>query len=422
MQVNRARPWIVPLVLVAVAAHEAAAQSPESDPAVGIPPVASPPGIVPDIPDSLLARTSISHDRFSFKLGLAFLVDYTAFSQDEASLTQVGSQRDQAELRDFRIMGRGHLDVLADWRYAISLQYKGFAQDPGQRNWQVADLSLSTNLGSFAQVTFGKVKQTYVYEMVGDAANLPQAERLLGPFFKSRDIGIKLGNTAFGKRATWAVGWFNDWLINDEAFDVSGHQVTGRLTALPVWTDDSRRYLHLGISGRYNGADNDELRFSGKPESNVADLFVDTGTLDASHAWQLGLEVLYADGPFSVLAEYAQAWVATAGGASLNGWYVTGSWIVTGGGPRPYDRAVGYARRVPITRRHGELELVGRFGRLDLDDADVSGGTLTKWYLGANWWATTRWKASVGYGNASLDRFDLEGRTGIFLARLQWIF
>ena len=62
-----------------------------------------------------------------------------------------------------------------------------------------------------------------------------------------------------------------------------------------------------------------------------------------------------------------------------------------------------------------------RFGRVDLDDVEVHGGTMWKWYLGLNWWATKRWKMSVGYGNISLDRFEMVGKTKQVLIRFQWI-
>jgi len=51
--------------------------------------------------------------------------------------------------------------------------------------------------------------------MVGDAANLPQHERLLSPFFVSRNVGVQLSNSVLDGRATWAVGVYNDWLLKD---------------------------------------------------------------------------------------------------------------------------------------------------------------------------------------------------------------
>ena len=42
--------------------------------------------------------------------------------------------------------------------------------------------------------------------------------------------------------------------------------------------------------------------------------------------------------------------------------------------------------------------------------------------LGLNWWATRRWKASVGYGNIDLDKGGLTGNTDTWLGRVQWIY
>jgi phosphate-selective porin OprO/OprP len=190
-----------------------------------------------------------------------------------------------------------------------------------------------------------------------------------------------------------------------------------------VWRDDGRNFLHFGASVRHAGNDDDILRMKGKPGSNVAADFVDTGKLDADHAWHYGLEVLLNRGPWSLLGEYVQADVrsAEAGNPDFSGWYLTGSWVVTGDF-RPYDRKVGYARRVLPQGEWGALELVTRVGRVDLDDARAEGGTMDGWWVAANWWATRRWKASLGYGNIDLERFGLEGNTETLLSRVQWIF
>ena len=83
---------------------------------------------------------------------------------------------------------------------------------------------------------------------------------------------------------------------------------------------------------------------------------------------------------------------------------------------------MAYARRMPVTHRHGEVEVVGRYSYVDLDDAGASGGTLRKWYAGLNWWATKRWKAGLGYGNGDLNKLGTTGRTENVLLRIQWIY
>lgn len=394
----------------------ASAQSPESDGVEGAAPPPDPAGgyLVPDAPIDVLTAADVEQDRFSIKLGLAMLLDYSWIDQDAASIAQVGEQSDTGEVRDSRITTRGDLGFLGGWRYQVTAQYKGFDRDPTDTDdWTFTDVNMSHDF-AFGTLTVGKLKQTYVYEMVGDAANLPQAERLLSPFFRSRDIGVRLMNGFRDRRGTWAVG----------LYDEDGTQATARLTALPIWADEGQRYLHFGFAVRYNSTDSGQLRFSGRPESNVTDLYVDTGNIAADHAWHAGLEALWADGPYSVLGEVVEARVSSnaLGDPTFTGWYVTGKWTVTGGGPRPYDRNVAYARRMPVTGRHGEVELVARIGRVDLDDAAVSGGTMEKWYVGVNWWATKRWRATLGYGDTDLGRFGLDGNTKILLTRLQWIY
>jgi hypothetical protein len=170
----------------------------------GLTPTAEPEGgyLIPDAPSKALAAADDEHDRFSIKLGLAMLLDYSWFDQDAASVAQVGTQNDGGEVRDARITTRGELGFLGGWRYQVTAQYKGFDREPTETDdWNFTDVNLSHDF-AFGTLTFGKLKQTYSYEMVGDAANLPQSERLLTPF-KSRDIGARLTKTFRAQRGTY---------------------------------------------------------------------------------------------------------------------------------------------------------------------------------------------------------------------------
>jgi len=166
------------------------------------------------------------------------------------------------------------------------------------------------------------------------------------------------------QHGTWAVGFYNDWWTQGINLEDSGTDVAARVTWLPLWQGEGRNFIHLGASSRYVGANNDVLRFRGKPASNVADDYVDTGNMAADHAWNFGLEALCNRGPLSVLAEYARSDVMSRspGDPSFDGWYVTGSWVLTGE-TRPYDRKAGYARRVLPGGKWGAVELVARYGR-----------------------------------------------------------
>jgi len=377
--------------------------------------------ILPDVPREVAEKVEIRARWFTMKVGLVLIADYTAFTQDTTSVAQVGEQRDQWDDRAARLMLRGTMGKAS---YLVAGEYKGFEIDP-ETTWQMTDVSVTLPLGGpQTRLTIGKTKETFAYEMVGDAANLPPQERVLSPFFVSRNIGAKLSRV-IGKdhRMTAAVGVFNDWWVNGDALSNSGTDVTARVTGL-VWdTGDGSHFLHLGLAGRHAGADNGTMRFKGRPESNIADNYVDTGNLAANHSRNLGFEALLNEGPFSVLAEFTRAWVdaPAAGNPTFVGYYIAGSWVLTGE-TRPYDRTVGYARRVMPTRRWGAPELVVRFSHVDLDDGAVRGGAFDKTYVGLNWWATRRWKFGAGWGHTWLDRFVSTGKTDSFHTRFQWVY
>jgi phosphate-selective porin OprO/OprP len=378
------------------------------------------------IPDETLeaAKFEDEHDRFAVKFGFVVMpMDYTTFDQDARSKEQVGNQQDELEARSLRLSARGHFELFRTWNYMLSYEYKGFDQT-SLDDWNTTDFRISTVLGpKLGTLTLGKIKEPFVYEMVGDAANLPHNERLLSPFFRSRNDGATIGNAVFDQRATWVVGWYNDWFTQGTSWSDSGNDFAGRVTVLPVWSGDGAHYLHLAASARYYGAVDDQLRYKGKPASNVADDYVDTGKVPGDHAWHTGVEALWNHGGYSVLAEYVRADLSTRDESdpTLDGWYVTGSWVLTGE-HRPYDRKAGYARRILPQGRWGAVELIARLGRVDLDDGVVRGGTMDGWWAGVNWWANNRWKASIGYGNIDLDRFGVTGNTKTLLTRLQWIY
>jgi phosphate-selective porin OprO/OprP len=157
-------------------------------------------------------------------------------------------------------------------------------------------------------------------------------------------------------------------------------------------------------------------------EANASDNFVDTGSFTAAHAWHLGLEALWNEGPLSVLAEYNRAWVDSpaSGDPEFSGYYVTASWVLTGE-HRSYDRTVAYARRVMPKDRWGAPELVARFSHVDLNDGVVQGGRFDKTYVGLNWWATQHWKLGLGWGHTWLYRFGTTGVMDSGLLRFQFV-
>jgi phosphate-selective porin OprO/OprP len=195
-----------------------------------------------------------------------------------------------------------------------------------------------------------------------------------------------------------------------------------------VWEDAAAgRYLHLGAAWRRRPAVDGMIRYRGRPGSNVASNFVDTGDFAARGADHFGIEGLWSDGGFSVLGEYVAARVdaPTRGNPWFQGFYVTGSWVLSGEA-RPYDRATAQARRIVPQGRWGAPEFVARYAAVDLDGGDVRGGSFHRIDLGFSWWATTRWKWGVVAGRTWLRQQAIatatRGRADSLLLRAQWVY
>ena len=378
----------------------------------------------PVIPELVKKDLEVLSHFFTLHLGAAPILDYTWLSQDQASVGQVGVQQNDLDIRSARIFARGTIFAHSKHapRYFVAFEYRGFDSDPNN-NWNFTDVTLTFPLGKIGDLSVGKLKENFSYEMVGDAANLPHVERLMSPFFVSRNIGLRWNRTAAAERMTLSLGVYNDWLTTAPTFEDSGTTVAGRVTGLAWISTSGRRFLHLGGAFRRNGADQGHLRFKGRPESNVTDNYVDTGDIPASHAKEYGLEALWNEGPVSLTAEYVESQVDSkeTGDPRFRGYYVTGAWIVTGE-HRPYDRKVGYAHRVMPKDRWGAVELIARYGVVDLADKAVDGGYLTKWFAGVNWWANRRIRISAGYGRAALDKLGTSGHTDQYFTRVQWIY
>ncbi len=373
---------------------------------------------VPDLPPS----TPRAQDGgFSIRPSLVLLGDHSFFWQDDAGVAQVGEQRSRWELRAARLSLLGHVGTGFKISYQLAGEYKGFDGDP-ETDWQLTDLNITLPLGGRTKLQVGKAKEAFAYEMVGDAANLPASERVLSPFFVSRNTGLRLVHVwGPNRRGTLTLGLHNDSLDIGTSSS-RGWDVSGRLTAL-VWDrPETDNFLHLGAAFRAVASEG-TLRYRGRPGSNVASNFIDTGELPADGAFHHGFEALLNLRNLSFLGEWVSAQVdaPAIGNPRFSGWYVTGSWILTGE-TRPYDRNVGYARRVIPKGRWGAPELVLRYADVDLRDEQVDGGRFRRIDVGANWWATTRWKFGIAYGHVLLDKDDTRGRTDTLLTRIQWIY
>lgn len=157
--------------------------------------------------------------------------------------------------------------------------------------------------------------------------------------------------------------------------------------------------------------ENSTVRFRSRPEAHLAPRYVDTRDFAATSVFLSNVESAWTFGPLSLQAEYFRTWVNAVAGSdpSFDGFYVFGSWFLTGE-HRPYDPSEGIIGRVKPLKNFslgggpGALELALRYSRLNLDDESIAGGRMADYSAGLNWYLNPNARAMLNYIFSDVDQ------------------
>lgn len=235
------------------------------------------------------------------------------------------------------------------------------------------------------------------------------------------NMGVCFDRTLADKRATVSAGVFRDTDETGRLVSNDGYHTTGRVTALPLMSDDKSRLLHLGASGSLQTR-SAPFRAKGRPGSRIAPVLVDTGDVEADEAVLTGL-----NGPFwpapsrSMASGFVRTW--TDGDPQFSSWYAEMAWLITGE-IRPYNETGGFLGRpkpdrpfrAQLSACSGAWELAVRYDTLDLTDGSVDGGVLDTSVYGINWYVDNHVKLAFNYVRADVEG---EGRVDLVENRIQ---
>ncbi len=396
---------------------------------------------------------------FKFHVGGRFQDDWVFWDQSAGLRAApgaggIGNLQDGTFFRRIRILMDGTMWEVVEFNleYAPEAVVQGI---PGLDEFWVG----MTKLPLIGTVRIGhlKVPQGFEGDMVSSSKAMTFLERsaYTDAFYQNFAPGIWAGNSIFDQRMTWSAMWYrqeNALHANSGSdFGDGEYGVSGRLTFLPLWENDGRHMLHLGVSATYRNAENPDdgnggltgpgvVRFRARPQIRDAqgdfgstivggtvlpgntNRMVDTGAIAADAATVVGTELFYVLGPLSVQSEWAWAIAngAVVGGVpqgsrSFNGGYIELSYFLTGEN-RVYDRRLGREGSTYIaspftpfwaTRDEGgglnfglgAWELAAHYNYLNLNDGPIQGGVLSGMELGVNWYLTTNLKWQFTYLN-----------------------
>ena len=346
---------------------------------------------------------------FSWRLGGRIHVD-AAFHDNDDGTTQATDFHSGVDAR------RARLDLTATlWRaWMFKIQYdfadSGATIDDGLRDAYLRYLYKGAQPFS---VTVGQFKEYLGLESLTSSNDITFIERALpSQTFHGKDgRRLGLGVSTYGHDIwTASAGVFGRNASGEDFGGLEAEQsdplvFMGRLTVSPWHT--TNRILHLAFAGSWNSSDDNRVRFRQRPESNVTsvDRLVNTDTFDVDTMVRYGAEAAGVYGPFSMQGEYLRAEVdrhiSLNPDVGFDGWYVFGSWIITGESraykfedgvfqnPKPY----GIVGKGGI----GAWELVARYSTLDLSDEDIIGGEENNVTMGLNWYPTPNFKFMANY-------------------------
>lgn len=356
--------------------------------------------------------------------------DGTAAWGDDPFESYYGEPDASLKLRELSLFAQGTIDHRM--RYSLGFD---FGADIGLAEAFVEgrEQGLTVYGYKLGQFTVGFFQEPFSFERVMSGHDIALLERALPvwTFSPGNNFGYMLYNTALGQRMQWAAGFFSLGRHNEANASNSVLSVSGRVSVLPIYRNEGRNLLHLGVSYSRRDPRGGVVQYRSRPEARFVDFLVDTGEIEAGGIQLFGAEAVAVAGPLHVQSEAILSRVEKTdfGDLDLWGYYVQVGWFITGE-HRSYDRGSGvFTRLAPTTdfvggagnvftgRPGGALEVVGRLSGVDLDDRGLEGGEMRNLSVGLNWHLSATSVVKLNWVNSSVtDR----GRANIVLLRFQY--
>jgi phosphate-selective porin OprO and OprP len=410
-------------------------QQPQSAPTNFAPPVAAqtPTGQVPPPAASTTeaAEKSVSltagPEGFIFKsadsnfsIGLHGLVQFdsrTFFTDDKVK------GNDSFLLRRARPIVSG--TVFRDFDFLLTPEFGG-------NTVQILDAYVNYRLNPEFQLQVGKMKPPVGLEALQPEEWTFFNERSIATdLVPYRDIGVELHGLLFGGVVNYAAGLFNgspDYLTTTTNNDFDNNKsFDGRVFVQPFLRTSITplKGLGVGIAGTYqldSGATNN-ANSTGLTQGYVTDgqqkFFTYSNSVASTgiHT-RLTPQAYYYWGPFGVQGEYVFnndhvsnfAKKVTSTTLENTGWEVSGGYVLTGETDSYYGVTPAHPFS-PLNGRWGAVQLVGRYGQLDVDkkafagyaDPNTSAREADAWGVGVNWYLNRNVRVNTSFSHTTFE-------------------
>jgi phosphate-selective porin OprO/OprP len=278
--------------------------------------------------------------------------------------------------------------------------------------------------GTHVQVGF--MKEPVGLEELTSSKYITFMERSMATnaFAPAFDVGVMVFGSLMEDKVNWAIGDFADNSNGPGSVNWQ-HNFSARLCGTPIVNKEKNLLVHVGGSIQDRSPESETRQFRARPDVGFGPRVQDTGAISADTVQIIGLEGAAVYGPWSVQGEIYQADVedhpdAPGGSPTYKGWYLFGSYFVTGES-RPYKGGT-FGRVKPKSNFDGKkgwgaVEVAVRYCALDLDDDGVDGGTGSCLTPGVNWYLNPNTRVMLNY--AMYERRHLDDGVNTLSVRFQ---
>jgi len=374
-----------------------------------------------------ITRYNLFDGKLKFRLGLRAQIDGTVGSGNDKYEQFYAPIESSFRVRRFKLFAVGRVK-----KFNFSFSFE-FGPD-----WGIGDAWIEGAEGGLevwghylGKLRVGWMNEPFSLERQTGAYNLGLMERSLPTqtIAPGSNIGAMVHDSGLEGRFTWAFGIFSVGQSNDNNASSSLLSLTGRATFRPLYRNEGRDLIHIGLSLSSRSPAGADTRYRSRPEARFVDYLVDTGTIDASHITLVGLEFAAVRGPLWITAEHILSKVSAqiVDDPTFKGSYVKVGWFLTGESKRYRANSGIFARERPLLKytggnpfkkkNGGAWEVVGRLSRVDLTDGLIEGGELTDVSGSLNWYINATTRVELNYIHASPKN---QGAANIFLLRVQY--
>ena len=330
-------------------------------------------------------------------LDAGFITADASYIDDEG-----GIGGDGAAFRSARLWAEGTVHDAVDFK----AEYE-FVDDDGYQ-FEDVFIAMRTPLG---KIRVGHFKEPFSLEQMTDARYITFTERSVADAFApARNIGLMVEGYEQGfNDLNWAVGVFRPSDDGSPSLGEGQYSFTGRLTSTAYNQNDSSQLLHYGGALSYRADDRGTSTLTSDPEISLLAPLGGIMMQPSDGGFDWNVELAWVDGPISLQGEYFVSTTdATGGDIDASGYYVMGSYFMTGE-KRQYQADGGVFGRVKVGGNYdggggsGTLELKVRYSTREFDSAPsvtptpFIGNELTNYSAGLNWYLNPHTRIMLDY-------------------------